>query len=92
MNDKPKQLFAWARYKDDLSRQASELAVRSAELAATLECLIERVVQAQRAVEAAEQHRAQMQARFIQQRLSGDFKIADDQWNTLQSGATGNGH
>lgn len=86
------QFMRAARYKDDLGRQARELAAHSAELAAARDELIGRVVAAQRAVEAAEQHRDTMLARFVQQRLSGDFKIADDQWNTLQSGAVVNGN
>lgn len=86
------QFMRASRYKDDLARQARELAARSAELAAERDALIERVVAARRAVDAAEQHRDEMRLRFVQQRLSGDFKVADDQWNTLQSGAAVNGN
>ncbi len=45
--------------------------------------LIEKVVAAEKAVEAVEQHREEMHAKFLQLRASGDFKIADDQWNTI---------
>lgn len=75
----------------DLSCQAREHAAHMAELVARRDELAESVVCAQRGVEAAEEHRDEMQAAFIRQRLSGEFKIADDQWNTLQSGAVNNG-
>ncbi len=79
------------RYMADLSRQARDQAKRREELEALRDELIDSVVRAQRSVDAAEQHRDEMKALFVQQRLSGDFKIADDQWNTLQSGAASNG-
>lgn len=75
------------RYLGDLARQAREAAARMAELKAQRDETIERVVAAKRGVEAAEAHRQDMHARYIRQRLSGDFKLADDQWNTLQAGA-----
>jgi serine phosphatase RsbU (regulator of sigma subunit) len=78
-------------YMGDLSRQAREQAVRMSELVTERDELAERVVSAQRAVQAAEKHRDEMRAQFVQQRLSGEFKVADDQWNTLQSGAASNG-
>ena len=80
------------QYMGDLSRQSRELAAKGVEMAALRDELIERVLVAQRSVEAAEQHRDDMKAEFVQQRLSGEFKIADDQWNTLQSGANSNGN
>ncbi|KQQ96170.1 hypothetical protein [Massilia sp. Leaf139] len=80
--------FALAtRYMSELARQAREASARMAELAALRDATVERVVLAKRAVEAAEAHREEMHDQFIRQRLSGDFKLADDQWNTLQSGA-----
>jgi hypothetical protein len=75
------------RYMSDLARQARDASDRMAELAVQRDATIERVVLAKRAVEAAEAHRDEMHAAFIRQRLSADFKLADDQWNTLQSGA-----
>jgi hypothetical protein len=85
------QFVLATRYMGDLARKGREQAAHMAELATARDALIERVVGAQRKVEAAERHRDAMQARFVQQRLSGDFKIADDQWNTLQSGLAANG-
>jgi hypothetical protein len=87
------QQFAMsARYLGDLGRQLREHAVRGAELAAARDDVIAQVVAARRAVEAAEEHRDEMKDQFIQKRLSADFKVADDQWNTMQTGADSNGN
>jgi hypothetical protein len=80
------------RYMADLALQGRELDTQMLELVQLREALITQLVQAQRAVEAAEQHRDEMETQFIQQRLSGEFKQADDLWNTLQAGVTGNGN
>lgn len=80
------------RYTADLARQSRELAAHMDELVQRRDELIAEVVSAQRGVEAAEQHRDEMRAQFVRQRLSGDFKLADDQWNTLQSGVAVNGN
>ncbi len=80
------------RYMADLARQGRELDAHMEELVNLREALIAQLVLAQRAVEAAEQHRDEMEMQFIQQRLSGEFKQADDLWNTLQAGVTGNGN
>jgi len=75
------------RYLGELSRQGRENAVRLTELQAARDDVAARVMAAQRAVEAAEQHRADCKALFMQERASADFKLADDQWNMLQTGA-----
>ena len=49
------------------------------------DALIDRVVAAQRGVEAVEQHRDEMKAEFVKLRLTDDFKFADDHWSTLQT-------
>jgi hypothetical protein len=54
--------------------------------------VIAQVVSAQRALEAVERHRDEMKQEYVQKRVSADFKVADDQWNTLQTGAASNGH
>lgn len=59
-------------------------------LAVLRDALAERVVAGKRGVEAVEKHRDEMEGKFIQQRLSGDFKVADDQWSTLQAGMISN--
>jgi hypothetical protein len=87
------QTFAISgRYLADLARQLREQGAHLAQLSAARDEVIAQVVSAQRAVEAAEQHRDHMQAQFIRKRLSADFKLADDQWNTLQTGAANNGN
>ncbi|HZV66979.1 MAG TPA: hypothetical protein VFG03_18940 [Telluria sp.] len=73
----------YSRYLDDLARLRGEAQVRVETLAAERDALVERVVAAKRGVEAVEQHRDDMKAKFVQMRASGDFKLADDQWNTL---------
>lgn len=75
------------RYLGELARQSRENALRLTELQAARDDAAARVVTAQRAVEAAEQHRDECKAQFMQERASADFKLADDQWNTLQTGA-----
>lgn len=81
-----------SRYAADLARQAREHAASMEQLVLRRDELIADVVQAQRGVEAAQQHRDAMKAQFVRQRLSGDFKLADDQWNTLQSGTATHDH
>lgn len=89
----PVQTFAISgRFLADLARQLREQAAHMAELSAARDEVIEQVVSAQRAVDAAEQHRDHMQEQFVRKRLSADFKLADDQWNTLQTGASDNDH
>lgn len=81
------QFVLASRYMGELARQAREAVAQMAMLAAQRDETIERVVAAKRGVEAVEAHRDEMRARFMQQRSSADFKLADDQWNTLQSEA-----
>lgn len=86
------QFVLATRYMGELSRLARESALRMEELTEQRDELIVRVVAARREVDASEEHRDAMRALFVQQRLSGDFKVADDNWNTLQSGATAHGN
>lgn len=81
-----------ARYTADLARQVREHAVRMAELVTARDSVIAEVVAARRAVDAVEQHRDDMKQQFIRQRVSADLKLADDQWNTLQTGAEVHGN
>lgn len=78
-------------YIGDLLTQVKKLELHIEQQNKERDELIEKVVAAQRAVEAVEQHRDEMKARFVKLRLSGDFKIADDQWNTIQAGMVSNG-
>jgi hypothetical protein len=89
----PMQRFGLGvRYLGDLAMQLSEHATRTARLASARDEVIAQLVAAQHAVEAAEQHREAMKQQFVRQRASADFKLADDQWNTLHTGDANHGH
>lgn len=79
------------RYLSELARRVREQDAELQRLSTARDELIEKVVMSQREVEAVEQHRDEMKQKFVQLRLSGDFKVADDQWNTLQAGIITNG-
>lgn len=82
----PVQRFALhARYMGDLAAQCDRRQTGLNLLEAERDELVARIVLAQRALEAVERHRDDMKARFAQARASGEFKTADDQWNTLHS-------
>ena len=82
------QFVLLSRYIGDLTLRLRAEEAEVARLAALRDALAERVVASQRGVEAVEKHRDEMKSKFVQHRLSGDFKIADDQWNTLQTGTS----
>ncbi|WP_426104797.1 hypothetical protein [Massilia sp. TSP1-1-2] len=89
----PVQRFAMhARHLGDLVRQLREHGARMTALAAARDDVIATVVTARRSLDAAEQHRDAMEDRFHRMRMSADFKLADDQWNTLHTGAASHGH
>jgi len=79
------------RYLAELARQLREQAAQMDALSAARDEVIAQVVSAQRALEAVEQHRDETRRQYIQERVSSDFKLADDQWNTLQTGAASHG-
>lgn len=81
-----------AAYLNDLAGLVRASALVLDQLNAERDLLIERVAAAQRAIEAIEEHRDAMQAKFVQLRASGDYKLADDQWNTLQTGSANDGY
>lgn len=74
-----------ARYMRDQERQIRQSRAALEILLAERSTLIDQVVLSQRAVEAVEEHRDASRAQFIKLRMSGEFKLADDQWNILQS-------
>jgi hypothetical protein len=80
--DRFRMLSAYMRDQEQQITAANELL---ADLLAQRDALIDKVVLSQRAVEAVEEHRDEMRTEFIKLRMSGEFKIADDQWNTLQA-------
>jgi hypothetical protein len=77
-----------SRYVGDVTLRLRAEQAELERLEALRDALAERVVASQRGVEAVEKHRDEMKDKFVQQRLSGDFKVADDQWSTLQAGMT----
>lgn len=88
----PVQRFAiLSRYMGDLAQQIRHEQAELARLGEVRDELAARVLSSQRGVEAIEQHRDEMESKFNQQRLSGEFKIADDQWSTLQAGMATHG-
>lgn len=54
--------------------------------------MLEQLLMAQRALDAVEEHKTKMKAQFVQQRLSGEFKVADEQWNVLRAGEAEHGN
>jgi hypothetical protein len=80
-----------ARYMADRRRQAQEMEQFIAALQQQREMLIAQVAQGQRAVDAVDEHRGQMRKQFIRDRLSGDFKLADDQWSVMQTARISDG-
>jgi hypothetical protein len=77
-----------SRYVGDVTLRLHAEQAELERLAALRDALAEQVMASQRGVEAVEKHRDGMESKFVQQRLSGDFKAADDQWSTLQAGMT----
>lgn len=77
-----------SRYIGDLTLRLRPEQAEAARLAGLRDALAERVMASRRGIDAVEKHRDEMEDKFVQQRLSGDFKIADDQWNTLQTGTS----
>ena len=75
-----------SRYVGDVTLRLQGEQAELERLQVLRDALAERVVASQRGVDAVEKHRDEMKDKFVQQRLSGDFKVADDQWSTLQAG------
>ena len=75
-----------SRYVGDVTLRLQGEQAELTRLEALRDALAERVVASRRGVDAGETHRDEMKDKFVQQRLSGDFKVADDQWSTLQAG------
>lgn len=80
------------RYLADLAQQLREQDAHMAVLSAARDEVIAQVISAQRALEAVERHRDDMSRQYVKKRVSADFKLSDDQWNTLQTGALSDGY
>jgi hypothetical protein len=77
-----------SRYVGDVTLRLRAEQLELERLAGLRDEMAGRVVAGRRALEAVEKHRDEMEDKFVQQRLSGDFKVADDQWSTLQARMT----
>ena len=89
----PVQRFAMnLRYLADLGEQLRAHALKMQAQAQARDAVATQVVRAQRGLEAVEEHRANMQEQFTQKIRCVDFKLADDQWNTLQKRAASHGN
>jgi hypothetical protein len=77
-----------SRYVGDVTLRLRGEQAELERLEALRDAQAERVVASRRGVDAVEKHRDEMKDKFVQQRLSGEFKVADDQWSTLQAGMT----
>lgn len=73
-----------ARYLADCRERQRECEALVKEAEDVRDALIERVTAVRKALDAVEEHRGKMRAKHVQQRLSGDFKAADDQWGMLR--------
>lgn len=76
-----------ARYIDMLGRQLREHEVALDELERQRELLVDQVVAARRALDALEEHREREHDRYVKERMSGEFRAADDLWTTSHSGS-----
>ena len=79
-------------YLDDVARRLKEIEAKKAELDAARESIIDRIALAQRSLDAIEQHRDEMQERFMKQRMNIEFKVADDHWSMLQTNTENHDH
>lgn len=78
-------------YIADCRRQVLEMERGIAAVQQQRDDLIDQIALAQRKVDAVDAHRGQMRQQFIRDRLSGDFKLADDQWSVMQTMRMSNG-
>jgi flagellar biosynthesis chaperone FliJ len=72
-------------YCADLAVRLSAEQAAMDELAQERDVLVQRMLHSQRQVDGFEDHRDQMKNDFLRARTSGEFKQADDQWNTLSA-------
>ena len=81
-----------SRYLADRHAQLRQLEQQATRLEQERDAVLEQLVAARRALDAVEEHRERMRAAFMAARLSGEFKVADDQWSVLQAGMEKNGN
>lgn len=75
-----------AQYLAERRGRLQLLEQEAAQLEQARDAVSQQLLAAQRALDAVQEHRSTMRARFIRQRLSGEFKDADDHWSVLQAG------
>jgi len=74
-----------AGYLQERQRAVAALAQACNALVQQREQIIVQIGAAQRALDAVQAHKDRARAAFFKNRLSGEFKHADDQWNVLQT-------
>lgn len=79
------------RYLGDLASQERVAQTRLDQQLKTRDQLIERIAQAKRELDVVEKHRQGVALEFARSRMCVEYKAADDQWITLQSGSVQNG-
>ncbi len=82
----PARFALVTRYLGELSAQRQQQESLLAQRQQVRDELIDKVSQARRAVDAAEEHRDAELAKFTREQMSAQFKEADDQWSTAQTG------
>lgn len=79
-------------YVQDLSAQLQAKQNEKRVLQEQADALVDRVLEAQRGIDAVEEHKGKMKSAFDQLRASDAFKISDDQWSSLQAYKGSNGN
>jgi flagellar biosynthesis chaperone FliJ len=74
-----------SHYMQDLAKRRSEKEKEIQAQEQERDLLIDRAISSRQGLDAVEQHRDKMQTEFIKIQISGDLKLADDQWSTLQA-------
>lgn len=82
------QFARFVRYRADLSEKLALQERLLQERQAERDGMVERLIGAQRSLEAVEEHRDAAKAQFVQQRVNMEMKMADDQWGVVQAGRT----
>lgn len=73
------------RYLNDGVARRHDLAQALAKLEAERDAAAQRAAQAQRALDAVEDHRDECHAGYRRMRAGGDLKLADEHWNVMQA-------
>ncbi len=79
-------------YVQDLSTQLQAKQNEKRVLQEQVDVLVDKLLEAQRGIDAVEEHKGKMKSAFNQLRASEAFKISDDQWSSLQAYKGSNGN